>query len=257
MDKHSITIDKSGVAMTFDKYLQSPLAAFLMKYYERIDVGRVFQQYAVGYLPDGSNVFWYIRPDWKDFTNSQHLVKGRSIANYSNVERLSAALVDNLLLNDYPCPFGAHLIDMEPFRTLPIALVLGELDAVIGAIRFPQFLWLGISRANIPTFNPYNAEILKGRTVTLFPNRRMVAFWQSVKRVLEKRFVKVQMANVLMDDNSEDLTLFDAIVEELNNPQPEEVPQQSEEPQKLGLSDMIKLNPEIQCLIDTFGCIEV
>jgi hypothetical protein len=62
------------------------------------------------------------------------------------------------------CLFGEHLlID----KCKPVAIVESEKTAIISSIYLPQFIWLAFGGIG---FNIDKCSILKGRTVTLFPD---------------------------------------------------------------------------------------
>ena len=63
------------------------------------------------------------------------------------------------------CLFGEHLlID----KTKPVAIVESEKTAVIASVYLPQFIWLAVG--SLTNVNAEKCSILKGRTVTLFPD---------------------------------------------------------------------------------------
>lgn len=64
------------------------------------------------------------------------------------------------------CLFGEHLINQ--FKSKPIAIVESEKTAVIASVYLPQFIWLAVG--SLTNLNAEKCSILKGRTVTLFPD---------------------------------------------------------------------------------------
>lgn len=63
------------------------------------------------------------------------------------------------------CLFGEHLlID----KTKPVAIVESEKTAVIASVYLPQFVWVAVG--SLTNLNAEKCTILKGRTVTLFPD---------------------------------------------------------------------------------------
>ena len=63
------------------------------------------------------------------------------------------------------CFFGEHLLTD---KTKPVAIVESEKTAVIASVYLPQFIWVASSGLN--GLNAEKCSILKGRTVTLFPD---------------------------------------------------------------------------------------
>jgi hypothetical protein len=61
--------------------------------------------------------------------------------------------------------FGEHLlID----KTKPVAIVESEKTAVIASVYLPQFIWVAVG--SLTNLNAEKCNVLKGRTVTLFPD---------------------------------------------------------------------------------------
>ena len=76
------------------------------------------------------------------------------------------------------CLFGEHLlID----KTKPVAIVESEKTAIISSIYFPQFIWLAFGGIG---FNIDKCNVLKGRTVTLFPDLNGFEKWNNKAKEL-------------------------------------------------------------------------
>lgn len=72
------------------------------------------------------------------------------------------------------CLFGEHLlID----KTKPVAIVESEKTAVIASVYLPQFIWVAVG--SLTNLNAERCSILKGRTVTLFPDLNGFDKWSS------------------------------------------------------------------------------
>lgn len=77
------------------------------------------------------------------------------------------------------CLFGEHLlID----KTNPVAIVESEKTAVIASVYLPQFIWLAVG--SLTNLNAEKCSILKGRTVTLFPDLNGFDKWSSKAKEL-------------------------------------------------------------------------
>jgi hypothetical protein len=63
------------------------------------------------------------------------------------------------------CLFGEHLLSDN---TKPVALVESEKSAVIASVYLPEFTWLAVG--GLSHLNAEKCAVLKGRTVTLFPD---------------------------------------------------------------------------------------
>lgn len=72
------------------------------------------------------------------------------------------------------CFFGEHLLEAEPARTVCVAEA--EKTAVLGALCFPEFVWLATGAQTHLT--PERMEVLIGRNVILYPDGDAYALWQ-------------------------------------------------------------------------------
>nr|MBP9933019.1 hypothetical protein [Chitinophagaceae bacterium] len=77
------------------------------------------------------------------------------------------------------CLFGEHLlID----KTKPVAIVESEKTAVIASVYLPQFIWVAVG--SLTNLNAEKCSILKGRTVTLFPDLNVFEKWSNKAKEL-------------------------------------------------------------------------
>jgi len=77
------------------------------------------------------------------------------------------------------CLFGTHLlID----KTKPVAIVESEKTAVIASVYLPQFVWVAVG--SLTNLNAEKCSILKGRTVTLFPDLNCFDKWSNKAKEL-------------------------------------------------------------------------
>ena len=77
------------------------------------------------------------------------------------------------------CLFGEHLlID----KTKPVAIVESEKTAVIASVYLSQFIWVAVG--SLTNLNAERCSILKGRTVTLFPDLNGFEKWSSKAKEL-------------------------------------------------------------------------
>jgi len=72
------------------------------------------------------------------------------------------------------CLFGEHLLND---KTKPVAIVESEKTAVIASVYLPQFVWVAVG--SLTNLNAEKCSILKGRTVTLFPDLNGFEKWSS------------------------------------------------------------------------------
>ncbi len=79
------------------------------------------------------------------------------------------------------CLFGEHLlID----KTKPVAIVESEKTAVIASVYLPQFIWVAVG--SLTNLNAEKCSILRGRSVTLFPDLNGFEKWSSKAKELSQ-----------------------------------------------------------------------
>lgn len=77
------------------------------------------------------------------------------------------------------CLFGEHLL-IE--KTKPVGIVESEKTAIIASVWLPQFIWVAVG--SITNLNAEKCSILKGRTVTLFPDLNGFEKWSNKAKEL-------------------------------------------------------------------------
>jgi hypothetical protein len=77
------------------------------------------------------------------------------------------------------CLFGEHLLND---KTKPVAIVESEKTAVIASVYLPQFVWVAVG--SLTNLNAEKCSILKGRTVTLFPDLNGFDKWSNKAKEL-------------------------------------------------------------------------
>lgn len=131
---------------------------------------------------NGATVFWQIDTKGKIRTGKIMLynpVTGKRIKEpFNHVHWVHKALKQpEFELKQ--CLFGEHLlID----KTMPVAVVESEKTAVIASVYLPQFIWLAVGSLN--NLNAEKCSILRGRTVSLFPDLNGFDKWNSKAKEL-------------------------------------------------------------------------
>lgn len=77
------------------------------------------------------------------------------------------------------CLFGEHLL-IDKIK--PVALVESEKTAIIASVYLPQFIWLAVG--SLTNLNAEKCSVLKGRTVTLFPDLEGFDKWNNKAKQL-------------------------------------------------------------------------
>ncbi|MBK7798505.1 MAG: hypothetical protein KA251_02545 [Saprospiraceae bacterium] len=131
---------------------------------------------------NGSTVFWQIDTQGKIRTGKIMLYNpttGKRIKepfNHINWVHTAIKLPEFELKQ---CLFGEHLL-IE--KTKPVAIVESEKTAVIASVYLPQFIWLAVG--SLSNLNAEKCSILKGRSVTLFPDLNGFEKWSSKAKEL-------------------------------------------------------------------------
>lgn len=131
---------------------------------------------------NGATVFWQIDTQGKVRTGKIMLYNPTTGKRVKNLE-LPVYWVHKALKQPEfelrQCLFGEHLlID----KTKPVAIVESEKTAVIASVYLPQFIWVAVG--SLTNLNAEKCSILKGRTVTLFPDLNGFDKWSSKAKEL-------------------------------------------------------------------------
>lgn len=131
---------------------------------------------------NGATVFWQIDTNGKVRTGKIMLyspVTGKRVKESFNHITWVHTATKQPAFELRQCFFGEHLlID----KTKPVAIVESEKTAIIASVYLPQFIWLGVGSLN--NLNAEKCSILKGRTVTLFPDLNGFEKWNSKAKEL-------------------------------------------------------------------------
>lgn len=131
---------------------------------------------------NGATVFWQIDTQGKVRTGKIMLYSPTTGKRVKNLE-LPVYWVHKALKQPEfelrQCLFGEHLlIDKKE----PVAIVESEKTAVIASVYLPQFVWVAVG--SLTNLNAEKCSILKGRTVTLFPDLNGFEKWSSKAKEL-------------------------------------------------------------------------
>ena len=131
---------------------------------------------------NGATVFWQIDVQGKVRTGKIMLYSPTTGKRVKNLE-LPVYWVHKVLKQPEfelkQCLFGEHLL-IE--KTKPVAIVESEKTAVIASVYLPQFIWVAVG--SLTNLNAEMCSILKGRTVTLFPDLNGFDKWSSKAKEL-------------------------------------------------------------------------
>jgi len=126
---------------------------------------------------DGATVFWQIDTQGNIRTGKIMLydaTTGKRVKEpYNHITWVHKAL-NQSEFELKQCLFGEHLLQD---KTKPVAIVESEKTALISSVYLPQFIWLAVGSLN--NLNAEKCSVLKGRTVTLFPDLNGFEKWNN------------------------------------------------------------------------------
>lgn len=131
---------------------------------------------------NGATVFWQIDAQGKVRTGKIMLYNPTTGKRVKDVE-LPVYWVHKALKQPEfelrQCLFGEHLL-IDKIK--PVAIVESEKTAVIASVYLPQFIW--VAAGSLTNFNADKCSMLKGRTVTLFPDLNGFDKWSNKAKEL-------------------------------------------------------------------------
>lgn len=138
----------------------------------------------------GSNVFWQIDLTGNVRTGKVMLynpINGKRVKEPFSHIAWAHKLINQPDFELKQCFFGEHLLKDE---TKPIAIVESEKTAIIASGYLPQFIWL--ASGSLSNLNQDKCSILKGRTITLFPDLNGFDAWSKKSNALYGlRFINI------------------------------------------------------------------
>ena len=247
MEKQKVPsfIDNAIMQRTFQNYSQNNLFLYLSTHFGEQSAMRLMKTYNVGSARKWGNstVFWQV-----DISGRVHTGKimqydaetGKRIKEpYARVSWVHTELnLPDFTLDQ--CFFGEHLLSD---RRKPVAIVESEKTALITSFYIPEYIWLATGGKN-GCFNKQHFDVLQGRNVVLFPDLGATEEWKEKCARMRKKNIHVEVSDYLERNATEEERIggYD-IADYLIKVQIGEAVLQS----------MIRKNPVLQTLIDTFG----
>lgn len=133
---------------------------------------------------DGATVFWQIDMDGNVHTGKIMLYYPQSGHRVKDDRKSYFSWVHSNLITDSrfslrQCLFGEHLLQDY---SKPVAIVESEKTAIIASAYIPEFTWVAVGGIN--NLNEKTCNVLKGRTVILFPDLNGFEKWQKKAKEL-------------------------------------------------------------------------
>jgi hypothetical protein len=129
---------------------------------------------------NGSTVFWQIDTQGKIRTGKIMLYSpstGKREKNLQPNVYWAHKAIKQPEFGLLQCLFGEHLLNIDENLQKPVAIVESEKTAVIASVYLPQFIWVAVG--SLTNLNAEKCSILKGRTVTLFPDLKGFEKWSN------------------------------------------------------------------------------
>ncbi len=238
-------IDLDIVNQSLQRYPDNKLFQFLSAQFGEAETLKLMAKYKVGTSKhwDGATVFWQI--DYQNRVRTGKIMlynptTGKRIKEPYNHVTWVHSVLHKEDYNLKQCFFGEHLLPEDKSR--PVALVESEKTAIIASYYLPQFLWIASGGKN-GCFNVNSLSVLAGRSVVLFPDLGATNYWQSKISLMKSCGIEVQMfdyleVNATEDERKEGYDIADYLLKV--------------KPDEAILQQMIRKNPVLKTLIDTF-----
>ena len=192
---------------------------------------------------DGATVFWQM--DYQNRVRTGKIMlynptTGKRIKEPYNHVTWVHSILHKDGYNLKQCFFGEHLLPEDKSR--PVALVESEKTAIIASYYLPQYLWIASGGKN-GCFNANSLSVLAGRSVVLFPDLGATDYWQSKIGLMKSNGIDVQLFDYLEtkateNERKEGYDIADYLLKV--------------RPDEAILQQMIKRNPNLKTLIETF-----
>jgi hypothetical protein len=210
------TIPPSVVMSTLRGYDKNIFTMFLARMFGADDAIALIEKYKIGCAKHwpGATVFWQIDVNDKVRTGKIMLYSGkdcrrikqpfnhiawvhRLLRRPDNANQLSTNITDRRPSPaDYQlkqCFFGEHLLPLEPFKT--VAVTESEKTAIIASVYYPNYIWL--AAGSLEGLSVDKCQVLKDRTIKLYPDINGYAKWHSKARELNAR---IPTATFIVDE---------------------------------------------------------
>lgn len=185
-------IPKELFEKSLGNYDQNNFIRFMRRHFDSETISKVNDTYKIGtsLKITGGCIFYQIDIKGK-VRRGKIIVYNSETGNRGAINSVHCQL--NIDKQYYPKWrfFGEHLLKDND---KPVAIVESEKTAVIASIYFPEFVWLATGTKS--TLKPEYAQVLKGRSVTLFPDIGAYQDW-SEKMENFSSFCDISISNLL------------------------------------------------------------
>ena len=188
------------------KSYQSNFVHFLREFLTEDQISSIGEKYALGATKNQEVIYWQIDTKQKVRTGKimqYDRLTGKRIKHESGAIDWVHNKLKKLgtLPEDYnlqQCFFGEHLLALHPEAV--VCIVESEKSAVISAAIFPEQIWL--AAGNINGLSVDKCQILKGRTVILFPDLNAFEKWSLKAKEIQKQCDCIISISELLEKNA-------------------------------------------------------
>ncbi len=177
------------------------LFRFLCEFFTADEIAKVADLYQVGSTKDEAIIYWQIDTEGRVRTGKIMQYNPTTGRRDGYINWVHSLMKNNgYLSNDFELGqslFGEHLLSVEAYKDMPVALVESEKSALICAIAMPQYIWMatgGKSQLNGRT------HILEGRKVVAFCDADGQGDWKKAVSM----FPNIILSNLFEDITEEE-----------------------------------------------------
>ena len=205
-------------------YESNNFVQWLRKLFGADIANNLVEKYGIGTSKHwtGATVFWLIDIDLKIRTGEIihfDAETGRTIKEPQRRKYWVHSALKQPDFNLQQCFFGEHLLTISENSSKPIAIVEAAKTAIIASVYFPEYIWLACLGKN--GLNPDKFNVLKGRTVVLYPDVNAFDYWDEKAREFS-HIASVEVSSVLEkivtpDERKSGLDIADYLLRNASN----------------------------------------
>ena len=167
------------------QYESNNFVQWLRKLFGDEITNELVEKYGIGTSKHwvGATVFWLIDINLKIRTGEIIHFDAQTGKTIKEPQRRKYWVHSALNQSDFnlqQCFFGEHLLTIQESHNKPIAIVEAAKTAIIASVFFPQYIWLACLGKNGLNADKFN--VLKGRTVVLYPDVNAFDYWDEKAR---------------------------------------------------------------------------
>ena len=178
-------------------YGKNNFVQFLNALFSADVVTSLLQRYYIGTAKywQGATVFWQVDVQHKIHTGKLMLYNvstGKRVKQPYKHIQWAHKIMGQTHFNLQQCLFGEHLLAIHNAKH--VALVESEKTAIIASVYWPQYVWLAVG--SLTNLTAQKCKVLKGKTVTLFPDLNGFEKWNAKAKELSA-ICKITVSDLL------------------------------------------------------------